>query len=367
MDTHFIPQRRVPEDLRRNLARELSRYYHELADADEREAPRFSLARVVSQMSHATGVRDGFERELCGAAATAAGEGFDPHRVLIPLQALSTRDMTAASAPGGGYLVATDIGSPIDVLRPWSVVAEAGVTVMPGLTGNVALPRVTGASSSGWASDEGATFTDGQPTVGQAMLQPKVAATVVSFSRQWRTQSAEGGELLLRQQLLGAVGKLLDQAFFAGTGAGGQPQGLHLVSGIGTASGSGLAHAGLLAMRRQVLAAGGREDRLRWVGAPAVQETLGARERAAGGGRFLWDDGQVLGRPAHATSNAPTGTLTVGDFGAAVMGLWGPPAVRVEINPYQAFSSGGLAARVVLLCDFAFPVAGAFSVASSIT
>ena len=367
MDTAYTPPRTVPEDVRRSLARELSRYYHELSDADERPAPRFSLRRLVEQMAHETGCRDGYERELCGATATSAGQDFDRHRVLIPLQALSTRDMTAASASGGGFLVATDSGSPIDVLRPWSVVAEAGVTVLPGLVGNVTLPRVSGASAAGWVSGEGATYTDGQPTVGQVALMPKTAATVVNFSRQWQVQSGEAGELLLRQQLLGAVAKLLDQAFFAGTGASGQPTGLHGTAGIGTQSGSTLAHAGLLAMRRQVLAAGAREDRLRWVGTPNVQETLGGRERASGGGRFLWDDGAVLGQPAHATAYAPTGTLTVGDFGSALMGLWGPPALRVEINPYQSFAAGILAARVVLVCDFAFPTPGAFAVASSIT
>lgn len=367
MDTAYTPPRTVPEDVRRSLARELSRYYHELSDADERPVPRFSLARVIEQMSHETGLRDGYERELCGATATAAGEGFDRHRVLIPLQALATRDLTVASASGGGYLVGTDTGSPIDVLRPWSVVAEAGVTVLPNLVGNLTLPRVTGASAAGWVSGEGGTFTDGQPTVGQASMTPKTAATVVNFSRQWRLQSGDGGELLLRQQLLGAVGKLLDQAFFAGSGASGQPMGLHGVSGIGTQSGSSLAHAGLLAMRKAVMLAGAREDRLRWVGAPAVQETLGGRERASGGGRFLWDDGQVLGGPAHATAHAPTGTLTVGDFGAALLGLWGPPALRIELNPYQDFKAGVMAARVVLMCDFSFPVPSAFAVASSVT
>lgn len=368
MDTAYTPARIVPEDVRRSLARELSRYYHELAGAEERPEPRFSLARVVEQMAHQRGLMDGYEREVCGATATAAGEGFDRHRVLIPLQALSTRDLTVAGAGGGGYLVATDnLPSPIDVLRPWSVVAEAGVTVLPNLVGNLTVPRVTGASAAGWVSGEGATFTDGQPTAGQAAMTAKVAATTVTFSRQWRVQSGEGGELLLRQQLLGAVGKLLDEAFFAGSGASGQPSGLHITPGIGSQSGTSLAHAGLLAMRKAVLLAGGREDRLRWVGAPAVQETLGARERASGGGRFLWDDGLVLGRPAHASAYVPTGTLTVGDFGAALLGLWGPPALRLEVNPYQDFKAGRMAARVVLTCDFSFPTPAAFAVASSVT
>lgn len=367
MNTLYSPPKDLREDLRSSLARELSRYYHELSEASEKPAPQFSLTRVVEAMTHERGLMDGYEHELCGATAVTAGESYDKHRVLIPLKAIATRDLTAASAAGGGYLVGVDTAQPLDVLRPYSVAVEAGVTVLPNLVGDLVVPRVTAASTAGWVSTEGTSFVDGQPTVGQAALRPKLAALTVNISRQWRLQSAEAGEVLLRQQVLGAGGTLIDQAFFSGTGANGQPLGLHAVSGIGTQSGTDLAHAGLLAQKRQVLAAGARESALTWVGTPLVQEALGARERASGGGRFLWDDGQILGAAAHATANAPADTLTVGDFSRAVLGIWGPPALRLEINPYQDFPRGGVAVRVVLACDVCFPIPAAFSVASSIT
>jgi HK97 family phage major capsid protein len=366
MDTYYTPPRTVPEDTRRLLARELSRYYSELSASDEKPAPRFSLARVLECMASPDGLRTGYEAEICGATATMAGTTHDQHRVMIPLHALQTRDMTVASASGGGYLVGTEMGSPIDVLRPWSVVASAGVTVLPGLVGNLTLPRVGTASTAGWVAGEGGTFTESQPVMGQAAMTPKTAAVMVEFSRQWRLQAAAGEELL-RQQLLRAVGELVDKAFFAGSGSSGEPTGLLLAGGINTFSGSSLALAGLLEARDEILTAGGQEDRLRWVGTPAVQKLLAARERVANGGRHLWDDTGILGKPAHATKNAPAGMLAAGDFSAAVMGIWGPPALRLEINPYQSFAQGILAARVVLSCDFAFPQPGAFSVASSVT
>ena len=366
MDTFYTPTRTVPDDIRLTLVRELIRHYPELRGAQEKPAPRFSLARTLTEMSAPHGLRDGYEKEVCGAAAIAAGETFDHHRVLVPLQAIQTRDMTVASASGGGYLVATDVGGPVDVLRPWSVVARAGITVMPNLVGNLVLPRVSSASTAGWVSGEGSSFTESQPTLGQAALTPKTAAVMVEFTRQLYLQ-AEAAELLLRQQLMRAVGELADIAFFAGSGASGQPSGLLLASGINTASGTSLAYAGLLEMRDEIIAAGGQEEALRWVGTSAVQKLLAARERSTNNGRMLWDDGGILGRPAHATKNAPASTLVCGDFSQAVMGMWGPPALRLEINPYQDFKAGLLAARVVLSCDFAFPQPGAFSVASSVT
>ena len=50
----------------------------------------------------------------------------------------------------------------------------------------------------------------------------------------------------------------------------------------------------------------------------------------------------------------------------AIVGLWGA-GIRVEIDPYSAFTTGVLSARVVLDVDFAFPQPAAFSVAASIT
>jgi HK97 family phage major capsid protein len=209
--------------------------------------------------------------------------------------------------------------------------------------------------------------TPAQPTVGQVGITPKVISTTLIFSRQWKMQSGPAGELLLRQQLLGAVGTLLDQLFFTGTGASGQPTGLLATPGINITSGTSLAHAGVLAMRRQVLAAGGREAALSWVGTPAVQEVLGARERSTGGGRFLWDGATILDRPASATASAPAGLLAAGDFSQAVMGVWGPSDLLLEIDPYTFFQTNKLQARVVLMADFGIPNPGAFSVAATVT
>jgi HK97 family phage major capsid protein len=353
-------------DVRASIAAALSSYYSELSDADSKPPPRFSLARVLEQMANEHGLHDGYERELCGATATLAGDSFDRHRVKIPLQAL-TRDLTVGTGSAGGFLVGTATSDrPFDVLRPWSVAIEAGVTVVPNLRENLGLPRVTGASEATWVSGEATEYNNSQPTLGVAAMTPKIGSVIVHFSRQWKLQ-AEGAEVLLRQQLLGAVGELLDKAFLAGSGASGAPRGLINTSGVNSATGTSLAHAGLLEMRDEILAAGGREDRLQWIGTPAVQKLLAARERMTNSGRFLWDDGLVLGRPAAATKNAPTATLIAGDFSQAVLGVWGPPAVQVEVNPYQSFLSGGMAARVVLAVDCAFPTPQAFSVASSVT
>jgi HK97 family phage major capsid protein len=355
--------RPVPQDARASIARELSRYYHELSGVDGKPTERFSLGRVLKQMATG-GLRDGYEREICASTALLYGQSFDHNRIWIPLEAMR-RDMGASIGPSGGYLTGVSVPDAADVLRPWSVAAEAGVQVVAGLRDTLAIPRVTTAGAAYWVSEFEEPDAEANPAIGSVTLSPKTAISLLSFSHQWRRQ-ADGAEAFLVQQLMGGVGKLLDTAFFAGTGQA-QPLGLVNTPGINTTTGANLAHAGVLEMRRKAVSAGGREERLRWVGDGATQELLGARERASGGGRFLWDSDGVLGRPAHATATAPASTLICGDFGQAIIGIWGPAALRLEIDPSQDFNSGGLVARVLLMADVAFPQTAAFSVATGVS
>jgi HK97 family phage major capsid protein len=177
--------------------------------------------------------------------------------------------------------------------------------------------------------------------------------------------AGDAAELFVRSILMRAAGEALETAYFSGTG-GVQPLGLLNHAGIGTQSGSSLAHAGLLAMRKLPLDAGAREAMLQWVGTPTIQETLSGRQRFTGSDATLWDsdNGTILGLPAHATKNASS--LVVGDFSTSVIGVFGP-GLRVDIDPSQDFNSAGLVARVMLMCDVAFPQPSAFCVASTVT
>ena len=195
-------------------------------------------------------------------------------------------------------------------------------------------------------------------------LTPKTALATVNISLQLLKQGI-AAEPFIRALLLRAAGEALDRAFFAGVG-GAEPLGLHSTTGIGTQSGTSLAHAGTLNMREAVLTAGGREEALQWVGTPTVQEVLGGRQRFTGSDRTIWDDQNILGLPAHATKNAAASTLTVGDFSTAVVGVFGP-GLRVDVDPNQLFGSAGLTARVMLMCDVGFPRPEAFSVSAVVT
>lgn len=355
-----------PENTRRLVARELSRYYEELAGNEHESAPAFSVARALTQMTTHAGLRDGREVEVCGSAALIAGGRHDPHKVVFPFSAFARRDLQASVYLAGGALVSSQVEMVRDVLRPFSVTASAGATILPGLVGNPTLPQVGAgnAAAGSWVGAESTQAPHSQPTLTDVVMAPKHATGFIRFSRQLMLQ-ADQTEPFVRAQLLEAVGGLLDQAVIAGTGASGQPQGLVNTAGVGTQAGTALAYAGIRTMRRQIMLAGGTESSLAWIGAPDVQDVLGGRERAAGGGRFLWDDDGIMGRPAYASSYVAAGTLACGDWSRAVIGLWGPGFV-VEINPFENFQAGKLSARILLECDVMFSPTPAFSVAAGV-
>jgi hypothetical protein len=99
-----------------------------------------------------------------------------------------------------------------------------------------------------------------------------------------------------------------------------------------------------------------------------VRETLETRERATGGGRFVWQNDQVADRAAFVSTDVPTATMICGDFSLIYLGIWGAGLV-LEINPYEQtnFRAGIIQARVLVSCDAASVHPSSFIVASSIT
>jgi HK97 family phage major capsid protein len=361
MNHHLSPDINAPADARANVAAMLANYYSELAGLDRAPSDSFSLVRHLRALANGR-PSSGRELEIIESASMLMGQQFDPSRAWVPLRAIRT--MTTATGGKGGYLVGVDVLEPADVLRPWSVVASAGAMILSGLSDGVLIPRAAAATTSTWVGENSVAPSESPPTLGNESLTPKTAIALIKFSAQLLRQG-EAAEPFVRAQLLAAVGEAFDKAYFAGAG-GVEPLGLLQHAGIGAQIGTSLAHAGLLAMRKAVLNAGGKEDGLQWVGTPNVQELLGARERSTGGGRFLWDSDGVLGKPAYATKNAPTSGLIVGDFSRSVAGIFGP-GVRIEVDPSQDFNSAGLVARVLLMCDVAFPQPAAFCVATPVT
>lgn len=324
--------------------------------------PRLNVARLIRELS--AGSTHGEDREAIEEYARGAGIAHaDPQRPFLPFEVF--RDLNKSSTSAGGYLVSAQTQDAIDILRPWSVTARAGLTIETGLVGDQAVPKVTGKSTPYWLNTETATLTATTPTLAQTALTPKTVGANVNFSRQLSKQA--NADAFVRRELMRTVGTAVDQAALNGTGASGQPTGLLNTAGIGTQSGTSLANAGVLTMKRTVAEANAPDESIRFLSTPAVRAILENRERAAGSG-FIWDRDLVANRPAYVSTDVPAATMICGAFEAIYLGIWGNGFV-VEINPHDptGFKSGQIQARILVSCDIAVLHPAAFNVSTAIT
>lgn len=275
------------------------------------------------------------------------------------------RDLNSTTATAGAYLVGTT-QSPLQALMArYSILAEAGVTMISDLSGPITIPRVKTVAVAGWLSTDTSSIVESDPAFGQIAMAPKFCTVKIDVSRQLLLQSnAEG---IVGVQAAEAIGRAVDAAIIAGTGTLGQPTGLVNTAGITVQSGTTLSAAGLRAMRKAVLLAGADERNLLFVGAPDVQETLGSREFSTGSGRVLWADRRIDGIAAVASFLVPAGTLVLGDFSRVTAALFDHTGVSLEVNPYENFQVGTASFRLIVPVDFGVSPAAAFAVATSVT
>ncbi|MFO0243997.1 MAG: phage major capsid protein [Betaproteobacteria bacterium] len=309
--------------------------------AVERGERGFSLARTFAGL--ADGKLHGADEHALREFSEAGGRAFDLSRVVLPWDVLVQRDLSVATPAN---LVSTNVLTAADMLRPWSVTAQAGIQVLEGLRADTVVPVTTASAIVAWSANEASAVAPSTPTMRQVLLRPKIAIGVVAVSRQLLLQS--NAEEFLRTELLRTAGSIVDAAVLNGSGASGQPTGV-LNHSISTQAGAALAWSGVTSMK-SVAAGKGAQD-MAWVAPPAVRQILEARERAAGSG-FIWAADMVAGRPAYATTDMPASTLLVGPWDRVTLGLWGP-GIELMLNPYDStgFRTGTVQARVLLACD----------------
>lgn len=340
-------------------------------DRARRAEAQSSFSAIIRALALGEPLAEAFPTDVMEASQAAAQRTplTGPHLAVagIPL-GYFLRDLSATGgASSGGAIVGSARLDPQQSLRPYSLTVEAGLRVVqvPQGSGAPGVPAVSTPPTAGWVAAEGEAVPTSDAVFGLASPVPRRVG--LTFDVSWRlvTQGGELFDTLVRVEAAVAIGRAIDKAVLQGAGSSGEPQGLATHGSVTEVAGASLDHADLLAMRKACVLGGAREDRLTWVAPAAVQETLSGRERATGGGRFLWDDGTVLGRPAVATDAAPATTLIVGDFSQAAFYAHGGVDLLVD---RRHLSTGGRV-RVVasMFGDVAINRPGVFARAVSVS
>lgn len=337
----------------------------------EKEAAKFSFGRAL--MAAATGKWDGagYELEMSRAVYQKVGKPIEPNKFYVPYEVQEgKRDLTVASASGGGYLVSTANQSFIDLLRNRTVAYRMGCQRLPGLVGSVTIPKQTAAATPVWLANEASTATESAQTFGQLALTPHTVGAYVEISRQLLLQSAPAAEQLAMSDVANVAAIAVDLSVLSGSGSGGQPTGITNTGSIGAFTGTTLGAVGVLDAQSDVAGANVMPVAPGYVTTAAVAGLLMARpELPSTGTTRLWTgnmwDGQMFGLRSMSSAQMSSATMLFGDWDKVVVGEWG--TLEVETNPYANFQAGIIGIRAMITIDVGVRYAGAFSYASSIT
>jgi hypothetical protein len=317
----------------------------------EKESRSFSFIRAINFLANPTdrSAREAAAFEIEASDAAAAKLGRQSRGITIPQDVLR-RDLNVGAATAGGNLVATelDAGSFIDLLRNASALDQAGATVLTGLTGNVAIPRQSGAATAYWVAESGSP-TESQQTVDQISLVPRTCAAYTDYSRRLMIQSSIDVENMVRNDLARVIALKIDYAGLYGTGASSEPLGLKNTTGIGTEDFAADAptFAEVVALESDLATANALLGSPVYLMNAAMRGNLKTTKKDAGSGIFIMEGTEVNGYRGVLSNQVASGDLWFGNFADLIIGYFS--GLDLMVDPYTHSTSGTV--RVVAMQD----------------
>lgn len=324
------------------------------------ERNEFSIIRLMDALGNphdkAAQAAAGFEHEVCEAAARTLSSDYKVRGSFIPSDILGKRDLSAGTATDGAELVSADLlsGSFIEVLRNSMATAAAGVQFLPGLIGNVDIPRQTSAAAATWLSAEDADATESEPQFDQVSMTPKDLGAFTEVTRRLLLQSSPAVEGIVRNDLARALGLGIDLAVLDGSGASGQPTGISATTGINVLdlAAADPTYAEIVNIVKLVMEDNALAGRLSWIIEANGWEALSTTAKQGSGveGNFILNDnGMIAGYP-HVVSNQVTSEeYFFGDWTQAVVGEWG--GLELNVDPYTNSLKGRIRYIAFKSCD----------------
>ena len=338
----------------------------------EREMASFSvfkLARAQAKGASKSDI-DAATLEIEAAAAAAEHRTTDrsgafavPQEVLDNFITPEMKRMMGDSNQVRTLLAGTDTSliptehrasSFIELLRAQAVVMTAGAMSIPGLSGNVDIPRRATSGGATWISTEHGDSTDGEPTFDDVNLTPKDISVSTPMSRRMRQQSSPAIEGLVRMGIVADMALGIDLAALEGAGSGGEPEGVLNVTGVNKPTAFAAANptfAEAVAMETAVADDNALMGSLSYIGRSNMRGALKTTAKDAGSGIFLMD-GNVLNGYSYLVSNQITdGNLYFGNWADLMIGFWS--GLDLMFDEYTLAVKNGLYIRAFQTCDVA--------------
>jgi len=325
-------------------------------ELNDKEVEQYSLARAILAFDPKSGVKAGFESEVSEQIARTLGKSTNG--LFIPQQVLE-RDMSAGGTNlGKDFVQSINPGMFVNYAFNTTLANKLGVNFITGLRENLQIPKITGATTFAWYSENG-EITQSDPATGQITLAPKRGGASFSYSNMLLKQSNPSIEAYLVGHIRDSVAVGIDNAVFNGSGLSGQPTGILTSVTTNTVTGTSFSHAKSLDFPAKIATANRLSGKLAYVTNPTVGALLKSREKASGYPSYLiTDDNKMAGYNVFESNQIGSGTLLFGDFGMVVVGQWG--GIELIINPYSFAKKGLTEITAQAMLDVAVLDQGAF-------
>lgn len=230
----------------------------------------------------------------------------------------------------GAVNVQTDVYNILEPLRNNLVLAQAGATVLSGLRGNVRIPKMSKGNAF-WESETAASQKSGQ-TFSKIELKPLRVSAYVEISKALLMQSEDSNiNDIITRDVLAAVSEKIESTFLSAD-AGDDTKPAGIFNGV-TANTAAIKYDDVIDYET-TLEEANINDYV-YILSPKAKAALRKLPCDSGSGRFVMENGEVLGRKAFVTGNVVNKGMAVIDPKEAVLGIWGN-GMSVLIDPYTS-------------------------------
>lgn len=293
----------------------------------------------------------------------------------VPFRALLPRDVEqrvlAKVTPNttGASLIQTDVlfDELIEVFRNESRVVAAGARMLPGMIGDVSVPRQNGAATAAFVANEDTAVAESTQTYNGLALSPKTVGLKATLTRRMLKQPGLALEGLTREEIRQAVALAIDNAALNGSGAGGNPTGVIATAGIGGVTTAGaITWTHVQEFESDLGVANALKGKLAYMMPYGVRGILKRKERATNTGLFLMDpDGSMNGYASLPTQQVPANNLVFGNWAEILIPMW--DALDMFADPYSAGDKGHVILRGFQDIDIGVRHAASFTLATDVT
>jgi HK97 family phage major capsid protein len=318
----------------------------------KKEVRQFSVVRAIAALANPGDrrLREAAAFEFEASEAAAQRYGRSAQGVMVPTDVLGVWKQRDLNTSDDNEIVATNLlaNEFIDVLRNQASVMQAGARMLPGLVGNVAIPKKTAASTGAWISTEGGAASESEPTFGTVSLAPKNIGAFTDMTRQLILQSTPAIEALVRDDLTQALALAIDKGALEGTGLSGQPTGILNTVGVNKPTNFAAAiptFAEMVALESAVAEDNALMGNLAYITDAATYGGLKTRSKDTGSGMFVLENGQANGYRVIRSQQSTAGNVYFGNFSDCLIGMWG--GLDLTVDPYTASTTGTV--RIVAL------------------